>query len=87
MTFEKREITIPSWAVTAVVSILITVMGYAIGIAKVHASTDTDIAHVKEEISELEENKASRESVKSLESILLRVEGKLDRHIEQQINN
>ena len=82
MTFEKREVAIPSWALMAVVSLFITVVGYTIGSAKVEAKTSTQVKYIQRDV----DTKASKESVHNLESILLRVEGKLDRHIEQQIN-
>jgi len=86
MTIEKREITIPSWVVTAVVSIAITVIGYTIGSARVEAQTTTEVGFIQKEVKDLDRVKASKESVENLESILLRVESKLDRHIELQIN-
>lgn len=89
MTFEKKEITVPSYLITAIVSILITVIGYAIGITKVAAQTETKVNSIEMGIIRLDNSKASVEAVDAItlrendmQQSLLRIENKLDNFIQ-----
>lgn len=81
---KKRTVVLPVWLISVLAPVLLTVIGYSIGIATVHAKTETDMNYVKDEVKQLYERKASRESVVLMQGTLIRIESKLDRHILSQ---
>ena len=78
MTIEKREITIPSWVISAIIPIIITVAGYTVGITRINVRAETDIANIKINVERLDKDKANKEMVDVIYETLKRVELKID---------
>jgi len=81
MTIEKKELTIPSWVVSLIVPLIITVIGYTIGIIKINTQTVTEIDHLKSEVIRLDGAKAGAQRVEDMQNTLIRIENKIDNYI------
>ncbi len=63
MTITTKGVTVPAWAISILLPLIIVGGGYFIGINKISAQTETKIEHLHEEVLELKATKASDEKV------------------------
>jgi hypothetical protein len=87
----KEKIQIPVWLLTLILSGLVGLFSYSItfaisysGLKQSTVLNTQNISDIKtREIFNLQENKADKQQVNSIEATLIRIENKLDTHLLQ----
>ena len=83
MTFEKKQIVIPSWLVSVIAPLFLVVIGYTLSVTRLNTRSEAKIHALEARVMQIDYSKASKEVVERVEGALLRIEGKLDTHIMQ----
>ena len=86
MTFATpKEIRIPVWLFTILVPLIIMIAGYFMTNAKLSATYGTKLENTEKAIIKLENGKADKDVYDMLKTQLDRIETKLDKHLEDHI--
>lgn len=83
MTVDTKELRVPSWVVSILAPIILAIVGYVIGLSSIHAKTEAEISNVKDDIVRIEAGKADEAVVTMMNNTLIRIESKLDQHIQK----
>ena len=83
MTVEQKELKVPAWVISVLTPILLAVIGYTIGLTSINAKASAEVSILKEDVVRIEADKAEESVVNMVHQSLIRIEGKLDAHIQQ----
>ena len=79
MTITTKGVTVPSWAISILLPIIIVGIGYYVGLSNLTSKTEVKIEHLHEEVIELKASKASDEKVDGVINRLDDMQGSMDR--------
>jgi len=82
MTEKWNGIQIAPWAVGAIASLLIAIMGLTVRASVRQGHIEANIEHNKTEIKRLDNTKASQEKVDDTYNAILRLERKFDSYVQ-----
>jgi len=84
MTIDKKEvITLPKWLVILVLPMLISAIITYGGLSGTKATLQTKALRNEQEIQRLYDQKCDRNEFNKLYDIMIRVENKVDKHIDE----